>query len=158
MGAWFGLISLIGGAQLVIITIFLSSGAMREILGDPEAATTLPPVVFFLLRHFAVIGYATIALFAFTALAAFGVCRRREWARLALLVALALQIALVFIGPAAVVSVIQSAAGEPHLPGPIGRIPYAYTVIMMLPSFVFAAAFGWFFYTLTRPHIREEFS
>ncbi len=157
MGAWFGMGALIGGLQIILIAFFAPPGFLDEALHDPSLADRIPPLLHFLLTHFLTFATSLTAVSLITAICAFGVWRRKEWARAGLLCVLALHIALAWAGPAMALQLIQM-NGTPNLPGPIDRLPYAFAVIAMLPSLLFAAAYGWFAYTLTRLHIRAEFS
>ena len=157
MGAWFGMSALIGGLQVTMMAFFLPSGFLDESFHDPSLAGPLPPLFQFFLAHFFALAATLMVIFLLTSLCAFGVWRRKEWARAGLLSMLALHIALACAGPAVAVQLLQMNA-TPNLPGPIDRIPHAFAVIAMLPGLLFATAYGWFFHTLTRPHIRSEFS
>ena len=154
--AWFGMGAILGGLQLALVVFVMPHEAADEALRDPELVGQFPPAFRYVLARLPWVMAGIWAMTAATAVCAYGVWKRREWARVGMIVLLGLHMALACAGPALAVSVMTH-AGTPKLPGAMGRVPYAFVAIAMIPSLLYVAGFGWFGYQLTRAEVREEF-
>lgn len=163
LGILFAMINLV---QWSWVTLLQSPQDMQAAVRDMRAARMFPEPILFLFEHIRLWLAAMSALSIVTAIAAWGLLCRREWARLAFIIMLWLGVAANLAGVAlpfmasepsewrASMSALLPAEARAEAEAMFTMFTYAASVIALL----FAAGFAWTAWRLMAPAIRDEFS
>lgn len=156
--AWYGLGAFMGVLCGAALLFLLPHDLVDRALNDPELESELPLLTRFLRPRIFWLFLIQWAFSPISAVCAYGVWKRREWARTGMIGMLILQIMTACIAPMLVAGFILSNADTHVLPGPLVLFMYVVTVIAVMPSVLYAVCFGWFAHLLTRPEVKREFA
>lgn len=155
--------TLYGVCQAALITLVMGRGWLQQVLTRVHGEE-MPPAATWLLTHLPAIGWALAAGSGAFLLVAFGLLKRREWARWGFIAFMVLGALWNFAGVWLTVHVfdwLQTMplfADLPEMQAELAQMRWVSLATSLVTATAFAALHGWIVWKLSTPAIRAEFS
>ena len=164
--AWFGIAFggmgvLVGALQLVMLAVMFPQGALAELANAPTPG--MPPWFGWIFGHFHLLVAANLLAMVVLLAASIGLLRRRNWARLTMVLLLALAIVANLGGVGLQFAMMQSmgamdaTSASPEFAADFALMRNVILVMALVFAFAFCTLYGWIIQRLLSPAARAEF-
>jgi hypothetical protein len=144
--------------QTIFVNLFLPADSLQQLQSAADA-NVVPPALFFVFKHLKTILLVYLLLSLSLLAVSIGLLKRKEWARIAFIIMLAIG---TLSGFAPLFMPFSAKDFMPQMEGidgeVVGDVALGFRFVMIALTLLFAALHGWIIYKLCTSEIRAEFS
>lgn len=156
-----GFSTLITIMQNIMIRIMFSNAEMQKMMEQNRAEEQMPAFANFMIHHFDLFFLAAFIVSVLGLVAAIGLLKRKNWARIVFIVLLGLGIVWNIGGIILQQIMMHSMRANMNIPPDVQQQMHVMqsfmTVISVFFALAFSTLFGWIIWKLVSPDIRKEF-